>query len=103
MPPRPERPDVTFLFRREQCVQIASTGRTYVIQRQRYETREMLGPLVTYKLPQHLPRLVALAMLGPREMLGPLVTYKLRGRKRWVDEADLVPAEEDARAEGLPP
>ena len=76
MPPRPEHPEVTFLYRREQCVQIASTGRTYVIQRQRYETREMLGPLVT---------------------------YRLRGRKTWVDEADLVPVEEDARAEGLPP
>ena len=76
MPPRPERPEVVFLFRRDQSVQIASTGRTYVIQRQRYETREILGPLVT---------------------------YRLRGRKMWVDEADLRPVEEDARAEGLPP
>jgi len=76
MSPRPEHPDVTFLYPQGLRVQFAGNGRTYVIRRQRYETREVMGPLVE---------------------------YLLRGRKKWVAEADLFPVEEATRAEGLPP
>jgi hypothetical protein len=76
MPLRPERTVVTFLFRRQERVYRYGDWRTYTIRRQRYVTREVMPPLVE---------------------------YLLDGEEEWTSEADLLPVEEDARAEGLPP
>ena len=65
--PRPERTVVTFLYRRQERVQRSGDWRTYTIRRQRYTTREVLGPLVE---------------------------YLLDGEEEWTSEADLLPVEE---------
>jgi len=66
-----ERKVVTFLFRRQERVHRYGDWRTYTIRRQRYVTREIMGPLVEY-------------------------LFVELGDDDWIPEADIMPVEEDA-------